>query len=67
MADPRLIRAGIAANLDPLDINQISAYVLDSPSPPCAYVRSGPVEYDLTYGRGYDTWTFIVYVLVQVR
>ncbi len=63
MADPALLRAGLAANLSSLDM-QVSPYVLSSPTPPCAYVQSGPVAYDMSFGRGHDEWTFIVFVLV---
>ena len=64
MADPALMRAGLAANLSALNGVQVNAYVLANPTPPCVYVSSGPVEYDETMGRGHDTWTFIVYALV---
>jgi hypothetical protein len=63
MADPGDIREGLAASLASLDM-QVSAYVLDSPTPPCAYVQSGPIDYDATFGRGVDVWTFTVFVLV---
>lgn len=59
------LRAGLATNLSPLQGGmQVSAYVLDNPTPPCVYVANGPVEYDQTMGRGHDDWTFIVYGLV---
>lgn len=63
MADPAAIRQGIAANLAALGF-QVSPYVLDNPTPPCVYVAAGPCTYDETFGRGHDTWVWIVYVLV---
>lgn len=65
MAHPRAIREGIAANLAGIgDGYQVSAYVLTNPQPPCAYVKGGPIDYDETFGRGHDAWTWTVYVLV---
>jgi hypothetical protein len=63
VANPADIRQALAANLEPLGF-QVAAYVLDNPTPPCAYVAGGPVDYDETMGRGHDTWTFTVYVMV---
>lgn len=65
MAHPQQIREGLAANLASGDLDiQISAYALTNPTPPCAYVVSGPVNYDESMGRGHDTWTYTVVVLV---
>lgn len=63
MATPADIRAAMADSLRPLGY-QVSPYVLDNPTPPCAYVRSGPISYDKTMGRGHDDWEYIVTVLV---
>jgi len=69
VAEPQLLREGLAANL--LGLNgggglewQVSAYVLDNPTPPCVYIASGPVEYDKTMRRGHDDWRYTVYALV---
>jgi hypothetical protein len=57
------MRQGIADALEPMGI-QVSPYVLYNPTPPCAYVQDGPVNYDASMGRGHDDWTFTVFVLV---
>lgn len=66
MADVRLLREGLAANLSTIPGIQVSPYILANPTPPCAYVSLGPVEYDKTMRRGHDDWTFVVYVIVGV-
>jgi hypothetical protein len=72
--DVEAIREGIAANLTAAFASihrdqrpQVSAYMLSSPSPPCVQVM-GPDEiiYDITFGRGSDTWMFIVQVFVAL-
>jgi hypothetical protein len=63
VASPSDIRQGIADSLASLDM-QVSPYVLTNPTPPCAYVSRGAIEYDGAMGRSHDNWTFVVTVLV---
>lgn len=64
------IRDGIATNLQALSVanggklGQISPYFLSNPTPPCAYVSEGEIDYDLAMGGGEDELTFMVVVLV---
>src|SRR6266508_3862702 len=64
MADVKLLREGLAANLTTLPDIQVSAYMLSSPTPPAAHVVTGPVAYDMAMGRGLDDLTFRVQVFV---
>lgn len=56
------IRAGIAANLSLVYTNvQVSAYMLEAPSPPTLQVK-GPddVEYMQALGPGMSGWTIVI-------
>lgn len=64
MADPALLRAGLAANLATIDGLQENAYLLTNPTPPAAEIEPAPIEYDLAMQRGLDKWQFIVRVFV---
>jgi hypothetical protein len=73
LPDLDAIREGIAANLtagfrqipEKDGRPQVSAYMLASPTPPCVQVM-GPdeVTYDVTFGRGSDTWMMVVQAFV---
>jgi hypothetical protein len=59
------IRQGIATNLGTLADApqgiQISAYILDNPSPPCLYVMGADeITYDLAMQRGLDQWRIVI-------
>lgn len=61
MATLDQIREGLATNLSTIKGCQVSAWMLDNPSPPGLYVV-GPdvIEYDLTNHRGLDMWTIVI-------
>lgn len=61
MAD---IRLGLAANLGVLPDLQVSPYVLSSPSPPSAEIVPASINYDQSFQRGGDQWTFTVRVFI---
>lgn len=44
---------------------QVSPVMLADPTPPAAHVYPTPVEFDETFGRGADEWTFTVQVFVD--
>lgn len=44
---------------------QVSPTMLSDPTPPAAHVYPTPVEYDETFQRGADEWTFTVQVFVS--
>lgn len=61
MADLSAIRAAIAAALQDVDgIGQASAYMLSSPTPPCAHVFPAEVDYDEAMAGGHSDWVFTV-------
>jgi hypothetical protein len=60
------IREGLAANLDTIPFLNESAYLRSNPTPPCAEIQPGEVEYDLAFHRGQDKWTLTVRVMVGV-
>lgn len=71
MADLNVLSQALAANLiAAIEGVQWSAYTLANPSLPAGYVFPGTpnelpaVVYDQAFGRGMDTWTFTVIVLV---
>lgn len=70
MSQAESIRAGIVTNLQPMLIanggalGQISEWMLSNPTPPCAYVTEGEIDYDLAMGGGEDELTFVVVVLL---
>jgi len=66
MADLALIRAGLAANLGVLGIQNTSAYMLANPTPPSVHVFPAGVEYDLAMARGLDHWTLTVQLFVAL-
>lgn len=62
------LRAGLAANLATIDGLRVSAYVPDIIEPPMAVVSAPSIQYDTSFKRGSDTYTFTidVYVARQV-
>lgn len=64
------IRNGLVQNLQPLlvanggQIGLISPYFLSNPTPPCAYITAGEIDYDLAMGGGEDELVFLIVVLV---
>lgn len=65
MADMAQIREGLRANLAAIDGCQVSAYILEQPTPPTLMVV-GPdeVTYDLSMHRGLDHLIIVVQGLV---
>ena len=57
------IREGIAANLATISGLRTSAFVPDNPTPPIAVVIPNRVEFDSSYQRGMDQFTFDVIVI----
>lgn len=64
MAQLSELREALAANLSSMPDCQVSAYVLANPTPPVVHVAPAGTEYDLTFGRGLDTFRFTVQGIV---
>lgn len=58
------LRTGLAANLATITGLRTSATIPDNPNPPIAIILPQGVEYDNTFGRGMNTYTFAVTVIV---
>jgi hypothetical protein len=58
------LRTGLATNLATISGLRTAATVPDNPSPPIAIILPQGVEYDNTFGRGMNTYTFAVTVIV---
>ena len=58
------LRTGLAANLATITGLRTTATVPDNPNPPIAIILPQGVEYDNTFGRGMNTYTFAVTVIV---
>lgn len=59
-------RIAIAETLSSrIDGLQVSPLMLSDPTPPAAHVYPTPVEFDETFGRGVDEWTFTLQVFVS--
>ena len=65
MIDIAACRAGLAANLLNVLGLQESPYLLSNPTPPCAEIEVGPIDYDQTMQRGEDDLHFTVRVYVS--
>lgn len=65
MAELRDIRKALAASLEGTVEGQISAYMLASPTPPCAYVFPDETEYHQAFDNGAENWGLVVRVLVS--
>jgi hypothetical protein len=58
------LRIGLANNLATIAGLRTAATVPDNPNPPIAVILPQGVEYDNTFGRGMNTYTFAVTVIV---
>lgn len=58
------LRTGLATNLATISGLRTTATIPDNPSPPIAIILPQGVEYDNTFGRGMNTYTFAVTVIV---
>jgi hypothetical protein len=58
------IRTGIATNLSSITGLRTAAVMPDNPSPPIAVVQPDSINFDNTFQRGMQTYTFTVIVLV---
>lgn len=61
----RETREALAAKLNSIPDLQVTPYMLSDPTPPAAHVFPTPVEFDSSFGRGSDEWTFTLQVLVS--
>lgn len=59
------IRSGIATNLGTISGLRTAAFVPDEPKPPIAIVFPENITFDTAFGRGLDTFTFTVQVIVS--
>ena len=58
------MRSGIATNLAAISGLRTAATMPDQPNPPIAVVMPQSVSYDTAFGRGLDTYEFVVLVVV---
>lgn len=66
MADLADIRAALAACFSSLVADvQVSAYMLEAPSPPAIFIFPAEINYDESMHRGLDRWLFTVQAVVQ--
>lgn len=66
MADLTEIRVALAACFSSLESEvQVSAYMLDAPTPPAIFIYPSEIDYDLTAQRGFDQWTLTIQAVVQ--
>ena len=59
------IRSGIATNLGTISGLRTAAFVPDEPKPPIAIVFPENISFDTAFGRGLDTYSFTVQVIVS--
>lgn len=59
------IRSGIATNLGTISGLRTAAFVPDEPKPPIAVVFPENISFDTAFGRGLDTYSFTVQVIVS--
>lgn len=59
------IRTGLATNLATIPGLRTSAFVPDEPKPPIAVIFPENINFDTAFGRGLDTYTFTVQVIVS--
>lgn len=64
MASISDLRDGIATNCATVSGLRTSAIIPEDPKPPVAVVTFDRVEYDTAFGRGLDTYTFRVVLVV---
>lgn len=66
MADLSDIRAALAACFSSLEDDvQVSAYMLEAPTPPAVFVFPAEIDYDLSMHRGLDKWLFTIQAVVN--
>lgn len=58
------IRTGLASTLGSIRNLRTAAYIPEDPKPPIAVVLAPTISYDTSFGRGMDTYTFTVMVIV---
>ena len=58
------LRTGLATNLATITGLRTAAIMPDNPNPPIAIIQPDSIAYDDTFGRGMQTYTFTVVVLV---
>ena len=58
------LRTGLATNLATISGLRTTPTIPDNPNPPIAVILPQGVEYDNTFGRGMNTYTFAVTVIV---
>ena len=58
------LRTGLATNLATITGLRTAALMPDNPNPPIAIVQPESIAYDDTFGRGMQTYTFTIVVLV---
>lgn len=59
------IRSGLATNLATINGLRTSAFVPDEPKPPMAIIFPETIEFDTAFGRGLDTYTFTIQLIVS--
>ena len=59
------IKAGLATNLATITGMRTSAQVPEQPQPPVAIITLNTINYDTTFGRGMDEYSFTVTVVVS--
>lgn len=64
MATITELRTALAANLATIPGLRTSAYVPDDPNPPIAIIEPSTIEFDTTFGRGLDTLSFTINIMV---
>ena len=57
------MRQGLAANLATITGLRTSAFVPDNPTPPIAVIVPNRLDFDSSFGRGMDQYTFKVVVI----
>ena len=59
------IKAGLATNLATITGMRSSAQVPEQPQPPVAIITLNTINYDTTFGRGMDEYSFTITVVVS--
>ena len=58
------LRAGLAANLATIPGLRVAETIPDNPNPPIAVVLPPSIQFDTSFGRGADTYTFVIALIV---
>jgi hypothetical protein len=64
MATISQMRTGLATNLATISGLRTAATMPDNPNPPIAIVMPQGISFDTSFGRGLDTYEFVVLVIV---